>query len=1237
MGEEVTVRILFPQTNLNVVEHNFGIDKEVTAILEYAIQCFPDKVLPSCQIYVSNEQQTYDYLSPETKLGDLKMSQQQQLLVVPESYQITIQDPFNRNISLTINSNFLIREVIRTVCIQSQLLDPRYYTISSKNTTLEQDGTFASQAPFASQFVISRLETEQLCTLLQNDFIAGSLSCNDKDVSYVMASFLVKANGPYKSSDSKQVIEAELQKLLPRTIHDPKKFLSDAFSTYKKLKPTDSFTNDLVDYLLNYIHFNSIVINGERYMGLVGKKPSKDKVTISLGYSVLKFYKQNSTTFLDQFNLIGLKNLQMEGLDTLRYEFDSPKGVIQVRITSSEDIQHIFKTIVQRLKSPGAKRGSDSRGSSDSFATIAIPPFAQLFSYYSEIPRFELSQISTRVVHLLLDYCKRQNANYVLDFSQNKLTDKTYFSCVKLAASLCRLIDEATAMSIYNEMENLGNADSQYYSVLGERDQLAQKLIVQKPSKSEQKQITEQMAILSNSAQEANHNLNEASKKFTETLNKALETIGGMMVEKSQFTLRPLAISSIRSVLYLLFVYYWINDMSDQKSIIQNIKDDLLQLITDFENINCYSLEYKRLTDNFAQIVQMAKDAITHANTYDPNEPTRQYLIMVATAMHEDVEKQNKALNDYFIQSPPKELSQPLDKIEKIVPDETRHQLKLSHEILEQLAGRIDDLNDAEEKLKKLSVFIKTILGMAPESTHEPCIIAYNEVKIDVERSFIKYGMYNAAASCERCTTALDAAFQSVNPANDLRQQLAQFPIDDARVQALLQIVDYLDQNGPLFQGSATQVDIQRFIMQMTLAKTETLVEIAFTVESHVPEELRHLTEVCDPTKDLYKEVEGDIDVHTLADRAKQSSKDAVGAATNLRKNVREFERECSKKYRALNTQLWRVMNIFRQYSIDEDPGTVGHKTFERCRESFKILIEEAAFDMKRDRAFLPFIETFTEKVMAVVEAPHRARSLGNLSVFLLSQQTRPGFFEAARALTDFTHFVLCEDSNRAARKLVDDSTSEYEFRTTTMMISQLRNRLTNVKTKVELGMRIKTVIDIRKSHVDLRPDFQTFITKFNENIFYVFTQMVAMKIRNIAAIQQLATGVEAIEKDLPLVMNIEYSAPYFSRSVCGIVLYSMDQIINCAKEMGSGKTLQCTNDAQLAVREFLFMIRRKVAEADEESNLARRGIGIPDMQAVIDRETKAMNAAAEFQRSIRKRQITRSYQTDKEKERYLY
>lgn len=1223
MSEEVTVRILFPQTNLNVVEHNFNIDKEVTAILEYAIQCFPDKVLPSSQIYVSNDQHLYDFISPETKINDLKYSQQQQMLVVPESYSITIQDPLNRTISMSIKSNFLVREIVRTVCVQSQLLDPRFYVMTAKNVVLDQDGTFAAQAPFASQFNLTRLETDQLCQLLQSDFISGTLSCTDKDIPYVMASFLLKQNGPYKSSDTKQVLEAELAKFVPRSIQEPKKFISDAVSTYKKLKATDSFTNDFVDYLLNYIHFMSIVVNAERYQGLIGKKPSKDKVTISLGYSVLKFYKQNSTNFIDQYNLTAMRNLQMEGLDSFKFEYDTPKGPIQVRCQANDEMQNIFNTIVGRLKSPGAKRGSDTRGSSDSFASVAIPSFAQLFSYYSEIPRFELSQITTRVIHLLLSHIKTQNATFVMDFQQNKQTDKSYFQCVRLTASICRLIDEQTAMNLYTDLENLTTADANYYETLSEREHFAQKVMSSKASKSEQKTFAAQMQTLNQKSQDAHQELENAIKKFTETLLKAHEHIGEMIEEKSQFVLRPLAISCIRSILYLLFVYYWINEMSDMRSTIQQIKDTLLQIIADFENINCYSVEYKTLTEHFAVLVQLSKDAITHANSYDPSEPTRQYLIITATAMHDEVEKWNKELLTYFEKNPPKELSKPLDKIEKIVPDETRQQLKLSHQILEELSGNIDNLNEAEDKLKKLSVFITTILGMAPESTHEPCIIAFNEVRIDVERSFVKNGMYNASASCERCTAALDAAFQSVNPANDLRQQLTQFPIDDARVLALLPIVDYLDQNGPLYQGSSTQVDIQRFIMQMTLAKTETLVEIAFTVESHVPENLRHLTEVCDPTKDLYPEVDGEMDIHQLATQAKQSSLDAVNSAQNIRQNVREFERECSKKYRTLNTQLWRVMNIFRQYAIDEDPGTVGHKTFEQCREAFRILIEETAFDMKRDRSFLPFIQEFTDKVMAVTESPRRPKTLGALCVFLLSQQTRQGFYEAARALADFTHFVLCEDSNKAARKLVEDSQTEYEFRTTTMMISQLKNRLINVKNKVDLSMKAKTQIDIRKSHVDLRSDFATFITKFNENIFFVFTQMVAMKIRNIAAIQQLATGVEAIEKDLPLVMSIEYSAPYFSRSVCGIVLYSMDQIINTAKEMNSGKTVQCTNDAQLAVREFLFMIRRKVAEADEESNRARRGIGIPDMQAVIDRETKAMNAAADFQRSIRKRQWT--------------
>jgi len=178
-------------------------------------------------------------------------------------------------------------------------------------------------------------------------------------------------------------------------------------------------------------------------------------------------------------------------------------------------------------------------------------------------------------------------------------------------------------------------------------------------------------------------------------------------------------------------------------------------------------------------------------------------------------------------------------------------------------------------------------------------------------------------------------------------------------------------------------------------------------------------------------------------------------------------------------------------------------------------------------------------------------------------------------------------------------------------MIAVLRARFGLLFEKVDAVMR--THVHHRRGGVDLRGDYHLFLRKYTAHIFVIFSQLIVAKSTNQAAIQSLGQGCDLIEKLFPLVTNIEVAAPYFARSVCGIVFSSMEALMVDCKRMG-GKVGQSSDFAFLAVREFLFNVRRKIAEAEREAMFQKTGIGI--LYVVIARNKKMMGE----QVSIRKR-----------------
>jgi hypothetical protein len=102
------------------------------------ISQFPKDVLPSSQIFIQNEQHSYEFVSPDTKISELHLSTQQHVLVVPEIFDLTITNPSGQQHTLKVRNNYILGDVIKQICIKSQLLDSKFYQVKTKDKTLDQ-------------------------------------------------------------------------------------------------------------------------------------------------------------------------------------------------------------------------------------------------------------------------------------------------------------------------------------------------------------------------------------------------------------------------------------------------------------------------------------------------------------------------------------------------------------------------------------------------------------------------------------------------------------------------------------------------------------------------------------------------------------------------------------------------------------------------------------------------------------------------------------------------------------------------------------------------------------------------------------------------------------------------------------------------------------------------------------------------------------------------------------------
>ena len=1006
MSEEIDLEILFPKLGKNQISHSFPLDREAAVILEYAIHTYPD-IAPTCQIFMANDRRHYSYVPPEEILGNLGLHPQHHILIIPVSYNLTFYDVDNKKEEqMKIYNSFNVSEVMQVICVRNHLLDPKYYQVMVQSKELDPDEPITEQAPFATSVNFQMAPPNVLYEMLTKEFVESSIKCTTKDVYFIIASMLLTQFGAYKNTERSKY-DMEIKALVPKHLQEDVMFMKgcskNVTDIYKKMKQSDQAMRDTVDYIMKLQHFSSIVANGERNIGPVGKKQTKDKVTFSLNYATLRVFKQNAPTLLEKFNISDMIQLVTEGNNAIRFEYEMPeKGGRQSVRCRSDDMRGIYDQIVKRLATPATRgRGSSAGSKAGGVAeqTLTVPPYVLAFNLFSEVPRIELNNGIAQAAFFFLKEIEATCQRYVEDIATGRSTEtaRLLAGYMRIVCGFLYAVDKQVSSALwsaYDKVQRLGGMIKMKVAEVAtakvtlagiESDPKKKKEVKKHQEEYEQKQkeMEEKKGELAGLMEALNNERftiqNDIEKNLTEV--------------KSGFATRPVFIKVLRAAVLELLTATWLNETAKNREMIDTLKLAIVELLKQTSNIHVYAGGYSDVLAELKKVEKTASEMTTVIGRLDRTEADKSHMLLL----------QDKA--EKFFGTSLKEVSAYFNEHKKIA----------------------------------------LVAPITPSDIEETA-----EFKTEVERSYATNGIGSSAPAAKRYELTLEAIIQSMNPAPELRRQLSNLPKDDARVVALSAIIKYLEQNGPLYNGSSTHVDISRFISQMTLAKTATLIELAYTIEGYVPENLRKLSECCDPTRDLYKEVENEMDVTQLSENVHTSALTVAQTALEARKALRKQEREVTAKYRALNIRLWRIMVVFGQYAAEESPGSVGYTTFNQCRDAIKTLIEESAYDIKRDRLFLPFIEEFTRKIDRVLVSPQDSQCLAAFGSFLMLHQTRPGFYKAAKALSAFNHYVIVTDSNRAAKELVEQVLTNQKFRSVSLMIASLRRRFQTLLTRHE-------------------------------------------------------------------------------------------------------------------------------------------------------------------------------------------
>lgn len=1230
MSDEYEMVIQFPKhPGVEILRHTFSLNQTARDIVDLA-SSKNDQVLPSARVYIHSKN-AYELVAPDTKIGEIE---QHNVYICPEQFHLTISMGKDSILDLVVQNTYILGDILRYFCVFNHLLDPVFYAAKAKDKILDQSLTLVEQDPYAVRIALEPIDLRSKTEILTKYFSGNDNIFNEREYPRIAASAYFALEGAYNSSISEGKLKRKFADILPKRTTKREKCIEKCISYYKELSSrntnADDVMSDMCKKIMEHRGFMARRYDKVRLIkGVVdGKQSTIPKCTVFLKYSSLEFYtgsnKHIDTIFLN--DMYGLENEMNHSVKFL-YNKDGKKLLVRITMEKDEQTRELFEIIRDRKKRP-SDTTSRSRTSEQESEVSKTPQFAQIFYYYDKVPKAEICYTLSFITKLLVEKYKGDVERFTSSEDESVIT----LANLSLAARIYILVSDGIGNRFLNSVEELRRRGSDLTSLTKEIEKLNREIREKSQKKTDRKMSEDNLERMKEDLPRKKAALNSAKKVFDGSYRELLDDIATLHNQKSSLNIREPPVALVRFSLMLLFMYYWgekitfdrnrhrasLHEFGQDSKLKIGIMTLIESTMSDFKEIDAYLKQRNKVfSEKYDEIAKYANSIISYASTNDKGmEP----LIYISRRVEDNIKSGKKDLFEKFEGDLVDGLVQDLDgrSITKTTLGDIRGRVKTCDRELQKLEENVVSLKKSNEYLKHVYDNMKSILGMLQEEHRDAPAIAFNDVKQQVIVNFVTNG--SNLASLQGCVKRLKEAIydikKSLDPSDSLRKKLDSHPENEI-VLILRKIIDYLEKNGPLYRGSEKDKSLSEFISKMQHSKSEDLESLAKAIVKDLPGEFAELIDKCDPTKGKYNDLDDHLDIKELTSRVRQSTEEAHRSAIKMRKSVRDVERKSSRLYQILSAKLWRVMNIFLQFSRDELPGSEGQATFNKCRGCFKLLIEEAAIDMKRDRDYHDtFIRDFISKLNLVIRSPRSPKALAELGEFLKDNQMKAGFYDTAESIFQFNEFLLKQETNKAGQRMIDEVKSEVESRKRFLLIASIKSRIDEILLAASVEIRANQTPG--ETCVDLRQDFFYFMIKFRDNISAIFTHVFYSRSKDTEAIISLLTAVEALEKLLVLINITDISAPYFARSVCAIVLYSMEGIVAIARRLG-GKANQYATGVTLAVREFLFHIRRKIAESEKEA-LLKNGIGIDDMMAVIMRERAMRNKIQDFQQTVRRR-----------------
>jgi hypothetical protein len=981
--------------------------------------------------------------------------------------------------------------------------------------------------------------------------------------------------GKYKSSAKAQYTK-ELMEIAPQCIEGvewAKGGVQKVCDVYRGLRPSsvEAELEEVVQYMMKLPHFNARTGKGERTVGVVGKKAKKEKdvkkekgVICSLNFGQLRIFKEGALTPIEAYDLVTMGSVQKQGHHSLTFEHDVSGTLYAVsfRFEDASVRNEFVQVILDRLRQPRPSGQPTSRRNSIRDSRVRASALLQQFEEMPGVSTGEFYWAAARATVILFE----NRARSVLEaFKGGDLTGLA--SLLHVGSSWLQHVDPISAAAFAQLTRDLREPGA------GSR--------------------CDEVAV---------------------QIREICETV--VPLAESDFAMRPPLQALCRALNVLRLFATWICELAGTVGPAEDLQAVLQAVLVVAGHIQVY-IDNQPLKEAVARVPNVIK---TLAELLGATESDGWLTPSLQVAAHAFEQTLAAAL-----ETTGRSAETPVLAVSEIIASQgfdPRETVNKSLAAVSALTNPPLSMAEANKNLRQLRDEVLRLLAMAPVTTHGPTVVAFNELKGAVEASFATNGRVPAVLAAQRCEAALRGLFDALNPAKELLAAAEALPQDE-RVAALVVIIKYLDVNGPLFNNSPSHEAILHFIRAVGAQDVSGLTDAALLVELCVPERMRRLADKCDRTKGLYKELEAPCDPLEIGRQLVDSAASAIATAVAVKQQLRARQARAVAEAKRIDSNLSRLVAVFEGFAAEEGSGSRGFAAWKACASAFRTLGDEAVYELHRDPQFGSFLELFQGQVRLVVADPRNAEALVAFYVFLVQNETRPGFWRAAAALRDFIDWVIVDNSNRAAERLLATLTQLHNFKSLALTIATLKRRFAALKERVDHGVK-STVAGLGPRSVDLRVDFQRLLAKFTDDVFLVFSRMIVAQSTNALAIYPIEKGCDALERLCPLILAVEVAGPYLSRAACGILFAAVG-----GPFLAECKALRAEEGAErafLAVREFMFMVRRKTAQADAAAMADKTGVGIQDMLAVLRREKRIVAQQAEYQRTIRPYKFFDSY-----------